>query len=384
MKVDNAVVNAKATDMKFRKWALGLSSTAALAMLAFMAVPFGTIGANDWDLQVSQHVSDKARLFFNQKLRPSELAKSYTASGPYYGYGETRKYVPGTQSGRFKVDDEGFPLVRYGDGYHYNPVTLAQQALAEYSRKDGPSERFLRVADRLIAAQGGDGALRYDFPFLKYATGEMYQPGWVSGMAQGQALSVFARAYFLTGDDRYKIAGDAALTFMLRPFEEGGVLGNLEGLAKLGLVDKGSAEAPFIFEYPQTPAVYTLNGFMFSLQGLSDWADLTGSSIAKLAFEQNLNTLTKILPLYDLGSFTSYDLSFQTVPLGLSGKRRLPHINPAYHAVHIEQLWALHAVTGLDDLAITADRWHSYIGIYSQVKLSVRQFRYQIVKLFVD
>ncbi|MDH4992791.1 D-glucuronyl C5-epimerase family protein [Aquamicrobium lusatiense] len=298
----------------------------------------------------------KAEEYINQALRPSELAKSYRADGPYYGYAKTRYYRTG---GRVLVDEEGFPKIKYGNEYYYNPVTLAQQALAEYSREGGPTPMFLRVVDKLLTFQDERGAFLYPFKFRKYAHGEDYEPGWISGMAQGQALSVLARAWHLTKDERYLLAGKAALDFMQVTRGHGGPLTTLAELNSPAL-----SNHLFVMEYPATPAVYTLNGFMFVIQGVYDWsvlADPESGGEAKNLFDKFLETLVILLPYYDLGTFSSYDLSYITLPILPDGLRRKPHIHAAYHAVHIEQLWALYFLTKRPVLKETADRWERYV-----------------------
>lgn len=301
--------------------------------------------------------SVKAEEYANQPLRPSELAKSYRADGPYYGYANTRYYSTG---GRILVDEEGFPKIKYGDEYYYNPVTLAQQALAEYSREGGPTPMFLRVVDKLLTLQDKRGAFLYPFKFRKYAHGEDYEPGWNSGMAQGQALSALARAWHITKDERYLAAGKAALTFMQVTREQGGPLTTLAELHSPVLSDH-----LFVMEYPATPAVYTLNGFMFAIQGVYDWfvlVDPASGGEAKSLFDKLLETLIILLPYYDMGTFSSYDLSYITLPILPDGSRRKPHFSTAYHAVHIEQLWALHFLTKRPILKETADRWQRYVA----------------------
>ncbi|MDR7028994.1 hypothetical protein J2X00_002356 [Rhizobium rosettiformans] len=255
-----------------------------------------------------------------------------------------------------RFDAEGLPKVKYGEAYHYNPVTMAQFALGAYGGEGGPTPQFLVAVEKLISMQSPDGAFLYDFAFPKYATGEMYEPGWASGMAQGQALSVFARAYEHTKDTRFLIAGNKALEFMMLPVESGGTATTLMDFPP------EPSENIFIMEYPQDPPVYTLNGYMFSLLGLLDWADVTGDLSVRMVAEKAMNTLKIVLPYYDLGVTSAYDLSYITVPTLANGNRRSPHALSAYHVVHIELLWALHSLTGEPMLEEFADRWLSYVG----------------------
>lgn len=261
-----------------------------------------------------------------------------------------------TKTETIRLDDQGLPLVRYGEEFFYNPVTLAQRALAEFSRDGGPTPLAIVAVDKLLELQDDRGAFLYDFPFLKYAHGQFYEPGWSSGMAQGQALSALARAYELTGDAKYLAAGEAALQFIEVPRADGGPLTNMADLDPALPTD-----LPFIMEYPADPTVYTLNGFMFAMLGLYDWAQIAGSEEAGSLFDDTLATLELLLPYYDLETFSSYDLSFLTLPTLPDGRARQPHIGIAYHAVHIELLWALNSVSDRDALSATADRWQSYV-----------------------
>lgn len=234
-----------------------------------------------------------------QRLSLDVRAKSYRAEGPYMGYAYTNYF---SNSNAVRMDEDDFPKMAYGDGFYYNPVTLAQLALSEYSRDGGPTPMFLKTVNRLLQMQDSRGAFLYDFPFVKYLTGEDYAPGWSSGMAQGQALSALARAYHLTRDKRYLDAGNAALAFIKSPYSAGGPL------ATMAALDHSLGNYPFVMEYPQDPPAYTLNGFMFAVLGLYDWYALTGSDDAKQLFDGTLQTLIRILPYYDIGGFSAYDL----------------------------------------------------------------------------
>ena len=283
-------------------------------------------------------------------LPPMDKAKAYDPAGQYLNYGDT-VYKDSTP---IKIDPAGLPTVKYGDSYHYNPVTIAQFALDEYCRSKGPSAKFVPATDYLLGMMGPDGAFRYDFPFERYATGEMYQPGWISGMAQGQAVSVFVRAYHFTKQDKYLDAARKALNFMLLSADKGGPMTTLERFSP------EPSKLPFIMEYPQSPPVYTLNGYMFSMLGLYDYAAITHDAATQEIAQQSLNTLKVLLPYYDMGSISAYDLSYITIPTGRNGKRSRPHVSPEYHAVHISLLWALYSLTAEPALKETAERWASY------------------------
>ena len=116
----------------------------------------------------------------------------YDYDKDYLNYGKTKFF---RESDRIKFDDHGIPLVKYGEAFYYNPVTVSQYALALYGKyldNHELSQQFLDSVDRLILLQDNIGAFRYEFNWEYYLNGEIFEPGWVSGMTQGQALSVLA------------------------------------------------------------------------------------------------------------------------------------------------------------------------------------------------
>jgi hypothetical protein len=294
-----------------------------------------------------ENLVEQSILKYNQQGQDYKgYLSAYKPFGDYLNYG-TQANIRKRRND-VKFDADGLPLIKYKQDYYYNPVAIAQYALSmhgKYLRGENTLEVFNAAVIRLLAMQDKVGAFRYPFAFRYYLTGEVYQPGWVSGMAQGQALSVLARAYHLTKDRRYLKAGNAALQFLLTPVENGGVMSTLEYLHP-SLKDYITFE-----EYIAKPSSYTLNGFMFTLLGLYDWwqinpKEIVGShKVAKQYFYRGIDTLKHTLPYYDLGGFTAYDL-------GHIIYNRKPRIGINYHNVHIYLLHALNSITG--------DLWFNY------------------------
>jgi hypothetical protein len=280
--------------------------------------------------------------------------QSYEALGDYLHFGTTVNFRDGA---RVRLDEGGLPTVLYDDGlYHYNPVTLSQFALHIHGRLlagEDVLETFRRGVDKLVSLQDADGAFRYDFTF-RLRTGEVLTPGWVSGMAQGQALSALARAFEVTGDLRYRAAGEAALSFLQVPIEDGGVATTLWAL------DSSLGDYLFFEEYPADPPGYTLNGYMFSLLGLYDWWHLSGGASpsterAGELFWRGIDTLEQLLPYCDLGGFSTYDV------LDLTQPSLAPNLSPPYHRIHVYLLHALQSVTGRDVLGHYRGLWAAYV-----------------------
>jgi len=294
--------------------------------------------------------------YHQKKYDYGPYLQEYTAVGDYLNYG-TAKHSYDNLS-REQIDAQGVPKAKYGDNYYYNPTTVAQWSLTQYGKYlQGDQEalnRFFNGANRLIQMQDDQGAFRYDFDWTYYLTNETYQPGWVSGMAQGQGLSVFSRAYHLTGDEKYLTAGNKALDFLLTPVEEGGTMATLKDL-------EPSLDGYIIFEeYISDPNNYTLNGYMFTLLGLYDWwqldqDDTSGSHhLAKEYFDSGMKTLVKILPYYDIGGFSAYDLGYIVYDTE-------PHIGVNYHYIHIMLLHALYSITDQPELQNFELLWASYV-----------------------
>jgi len=271
--------------------------------------------------------------------------QDYTPFGDWLNCG---KRCTWRESLRIRFDRNGIPIVNYDGKYHYNPVTVSMYGLAMYGRYingDRDAQRGLMAAvTKLMNMQDSRGAFPYEFA---YGT---YRPGWVSGMAQGMALSLFARVYHLTGDPRYLAVGDKAFDLLVTPSSQGGTLDNLS------YVRGGSADEITFEEYPTQPPGYTLNGFMFAMLGVYDWSRLPAarSEAAAKYFPETVRSLHVILPYYDLGGFTAYDLRHITY-------NKQPTIGVNYHATHVYLLHALVSITRDPVLRKYEQLWASYV-----------------------
>ncbi|KAM9494416.1 D-glucuronyl C5-epimerase B isoform 1-T2 [Clarias gariepinus] len=172
------------------------------------------------------------------------------------------------------------------------------------------------------------------------------EPGWYSAMAQGQAMSTLVRAYLLTKDETYLKAALRAIGPYKVPSEKHGV--------KAVFMNKYD----WYEEYPTTPSSFVLNGFIYSLIGLYDLAQTAseeeGREAARL-YAKGMESLKAMVPLYDTGSGTIYDL--RHFMLGTA-----PNLARwDYHTTHINQLQLL---ASIDDSPIFRDfakRWKSYM-----------------------
>ncbi|NXB51385.1 GLCE epimerase, partial [Leucopsar rothschildi] len=171
-------------------------------------------------------------------------------------------------------------------------------------------------------------------------------PGWYSAMAQGQAMSTLVRAYQLTKEPAFLGAALRATAPFKLPAEQRGV--------KAVFMNRHE----WYEEYPTTPSSFVLNGFMYSLIGLYDLKETAGEKLgkeARLLYERGMESLKAMLPLFDTGSGSVYDL--RHFMLGTA-----PNLARwDYHTTHINQLQLL---SSIDDAPLFRDflkRWKSYL-----------------------
>ncbi len=247
----------------------------------------------------------------------------------------------------YRFDASGVPLVRSvetGD-WSANPVTVCQYGLHQYNRfvrqnDDVARETFLKQAKWLVdhAEPGPNGSKVWpNTSPLKFY--DISAP-WISGMAQGEALSVLLRAHALSGDSRYHNTAQAAWKALILPTEDGGV------------VSRFPDGSPLIEEYPKAGSVTgVLNGFMFALLGVLEYASVTGDEEAVAWSHSLVSGLRHNLHRYDTGFWSVYDLFLP---------RRLASFS--YHRLHIAQLEALFRLTGETVFQAVAEQWRVYLA----------------------
>ncbi|KAJ8417187.1 hypothetical protein AAFF_G00284140 [Aldrovandia affinis] len=172
------------------------------------------------------------------------------------------------------------------------------------------------------------------------------EPGWYSAMAQGQAMSTLVRAYLLTRDPVYLNAALRATGPYRLPSEQHGV--------KAVFMNKYD----WYEEYPTSPSSFVLNGFVYSLIGLYDLAETAGDKLGREAgvlFSRGMESLKAMLPLYDTGSGTIYDL--RHFMLGTA-----PNLARwDYHTTHINQLQLLASIDNAPVFRDFIKRWKTYL-----------------------
>ena len=155
----------------------------------------------------------------------------------------------------------------------------------------------------------------------------MIRAPWYSAMNQGAALSLFLRLYAVTGEQRWRSAADATFTTF---------------------VQRRSAKRPWVVfvprrydrrylwfeEYAKNPPTQVLNGHVYALFGVYEYALASGSAAAAIVFNGGATTVRHQLNRFRVrGGISYYSL-------------RVHAQYPSYHCLHIGMLKLLARMTG--------------------------------------
>lgn len=279
------------------------------------------------------------------KYKYGDLLKyqeNYNPTKQYFDYYGTLVYS------KAPLDDNGIRLVKNNDIFVYNPVSIAQYGLDQYSHyveygNKVNYESAKKQADYLLEIQDKqNGKFYYNYDFQVGGTPETLKSPWASAMAQGQVISLFVRIYNETKDEKYLNASILAMESLRKNVSEGGLTSDFFG-------------HPYYEEYPTQPASYTLNGFMFTLIGLYDLYAVTGNEVAGQLYKTGINTLEFALPFYDCSGVSLYHLGH------LMYKTTSLFYLERYHLVHIIELRTLNQIENSDVLKYYADKWEGYV-----------------------
>lgn len=245
---------------------------------------------------------------------------------------------------------ESYPVV-------YNPITIAQYALAHWNlyletNDEWYRKQFLAKAYWLVGNQvqvGEDTSCwPISFPHPQLST----KGSWLSATAQGCGISVLLRAYLLTSERVFLDVAHRAIRTFEQDILDGGVY------APVG------EDGIFFEEVAVYPAAHSLCGCLFALLSLYDYIALTRSSHIEKLIQRCLTTLRSMVHEFDTGFWTYSDLL----------QRRLS--SPAHLALQISLLEALSQYSAEDFCLIAALRWKQYERQFSS------RLRYHIMSRY--
>jgi hypothetical protein len=265
--------------------------------------------------------------------------------------GDQRQYFmrfQGKAAYRGPFDQQGVPLLDYqGEiGRRHNPIAVAQYGLARFNcwcetRNTRDEDAWLAAANWLRRELTSNHAgLRVWMHHFDWPYRELLQAPWYSGLAQGCGISLLVRAADATGDGRFADAAHRAFEPFRARIDSGGVIA------------RESRDDIWIEEYIVDPPSHILNGFIWALWGVYDFARWCHSDEARELFAACAATLERALPDYDTGRWSLYELP--------AGGPRMP-ASRYYHELHIVQLLGLHRLTGIATFRSFAERWQRYL-----------------------
>jgi len=246
------------------------------------------------------------------------------------------------------LDKDGIPLLDYKGsiGLQYNPIAIAQWGLGNYNlwldnRSMNNYDKFLRSADWLVNnLEKNDSGLKVWMHHFDFEYRDTLLSPWYSGLAQGQGISLLIRALKETNKDKYKIAIDEALEVFLKETHQGGV----------NYTD--SKNAKWIEEYIVSPPTHILNGFIWALWGIYDYAIFFKDENIKKLFHEYSSTILDNLKSYDLGYWSIYEHCGKYLPMIAS---------LFYHKLHITQLKIMFLITNESDYDFYFNKWNNYL-----------------------
>lgn len=235
-----------------------------------------------------------------------------------------------------------------GQGLQLHPLANFGKlnAYAKGSKRNNARNTVLLDELMSIAVPRGGGlAWEYYFNF------DGGSPPWVSALAQGTGLQAIARSAVKLGREDELFPRINAGLKMFRQRTPTGV--RVKG-------PNGTEYAQYSF----APSLTILNGFIQSLVGLWDVADITGDKTAAALFETGDRTARKIVPNFDTGAWSLYSRGSSSHESSLS-----------YHELLRDFLTSICDRTSTPVYCTAAQHFTDYLTTPPLLKLSTRRLR---------
>ncbi len=255
---------------------------------------------------------------------------------PYTGRGED---VVDVTSADHPVDANGIALYNDANGewVDTHPVVQEQYALSALDEFHITGntlwlERAVANARHLIDnSVDRDGAMWFPYPFPWTYYERTLTPPWYSGMAQGTALSLFVRLAEEQPDvQEWRTAADATWKSFLQPFSTVEPWSSLVDDSHLWFEEYAGNQPPLL----------VLNGHIFALYGVYEYAVMTQDPMAVLFFDGGATTVLETMPMFRVPGGISYYCA-QKVYCQVPGWQ-----NPGYQGIHVYELVMVGQMTG--------------------------------------
>lgn len=215
------------------------------------------------------------------------------------------------------LDSASIPIINYSFGKHYNPVTTSQSARALHWRmvqNDNVVDRKLFLNNiAWLMKNHHNYYFQYEFVY-RHASIPVIPKGWISAMAQGEALGALSVAFHATGDAKYRDAAKEVFRTLHI---------NRDSLWCFGVDNAGYY---WLEEYPSESFCHVLNGMLYALWGIWDYYVITRDQLALTLFRAGIRTIADNYP------------SWKSKTQRLSYYCWHRHSNADYHQLHLFQL----------------------------------------------
>ncbi|MEA2076553.1 MAG: D-glucuronyl C5-epimerase family protein [Candidatus Marinimicrobia bacterium] len=307
--------------------------------------------------------SPKPRYPITEDLHSKDL-------GEYYFIFDEKRVASGADQPLIKKNDEnGIPINKtYVDvknqEYVYFPISIGQMGLAVFhtylkTKNEKDKERFLKFsewfADEKNYHMDNRLGIRWltDVPLPQYKNKGL----WQSAFSQSRGISILVRGYQLTSNHEWSQKAWLAMKSFRIPVAEGGVT---------SFTDKG----PFYEEYTAEKPTLVLNGKIFALCGIYDYLRVfPDDEMTKTIFDDGIKTLENILPEYDLGYWSRYNLC---------RAEWYPSVDPAtigYQRLHVTQLNMLYQLTGKEIFKKYAEIFSKQDTLSNALKMYIEKYK---------
>lgn len=180
------------------------------------------------------------------------------------------------------LDSTTVPIIQYPFGKYYNPVTTSQTARAFHerylqSRNPVDERRFLKNVEWLMKNHR-KYYFRYQFTY-RHVSIPILEKGWISAMAQGEALGTLSVAYHATGEEKYLDCARGVFATLHT---------NTDSLWCFGVDEKNYY---WLEEYPSEDFCHVLNGKLYALWGIWDYYVVTRDPFALTLFKAGIRTV---------------------------------------------------------------------------------------------
>jgi hypothetical protein len=220
-----------------------------------------------------------------------------------------------------------------GEGLQIHPLGNFGQANGYYlGHRDSDLRSLLEDLKKIAVNRGGFLTWEYYFAFGGGA------PPWISAMAQGTAMQAYARAsQRLSDPDLLQVARRAR--------------GAFEQSTPLGVHAKQGPEDWYAL-YSFGPRMNVLNGLLQAVNGVREYAQVSGDQEAQRIFERGDKTARAVIGRFDTGAWSLYDR-----PNGRPGTEA----NLNYHTLNRDFAKYLCKATKAEAYCSATDRFTRYL-----------------------